>query len=57
MANISGTTIVSATSGCMPKPVTMARPRKLDSTIRSPWAMLTSRMTPKMSDRPVANNA
>ena len=27
------------------------------STLMSPWARLTNRITPKMSERPVANSA
>ena len=57
MANINGIAISAATNGLSPSAVTRTRIRKAASTIRSPWARLTSRMMPKTRLRPAANSA
>ena len=57
MPNITGSTITSDKKGFQPRPSTTSRARNAARMLRSPWARLTRRMTPKMSDRPVANSA
>jgi len=57
MANMAGRAISAATGSGRPRKDTSAMIRKADSTMRSPCARLTSRITPKISDRPDANSA
>ena len=57
IAAMAGTTINSAASGCRPMAVVTVSPKLAARTMRSPWAMLTSRMTPKISESPAAKSA
>jgi hypothetical protein len=57
IAAISGTTTSSEASGPIPSVAVTTSARYAASTIRSPCAMLTRRMTPKISDSPAANRA
>src|SRR5438093_2191212 len=52
-----GTTTTSAVSGLMSSVCTATTATNAARMLKSPWARLTSRMTPKISDSPVANSA
>ena len=54
---MAGTTTSRVHSGLTPAPSTIARARNAATIDRSPWARLTRRITPNMSDSPVANRA
>ena len=55
--NMTGSAISAAANGSRPSLAATSRIAKAASTMRSPWARLTSRMMPKISDSPVANSA
>src|SRR5262245_7763814 len=54
---MAGTQIARAARGFRPVAFTTTSARYAARTIRSPCAMFTRRMTPKISDRPMANKA
>ena len=55
--NIAGTTRASESSGFNPVTRTVTSARKAARMLRSPCARLTSRITPKIIDNPVAKSA
>ncbi len=54
--NAIGSTISVASTGLRPSDVVSTNSTKLVRTMKSPCAMLTKRITPADSDRPVANS-
>ena len=52
-----GATRISATNGFRPAVSTTTTARNAARMLRSPWARFTMRITPKMSERPVAKSA
>ena len=57
IANMMGIATSAARNGFNPSAMTSTRMRKAASTMRSPWARLTSRMMPKTRLSPAANRA
>ncbi|MNP65821.1 hypothetical protein D3C76_1614500 [compost metagenome] len=55
--NMIGTTTARLAKGDRPKCDTTSNARYDASTMKSPWAMLTRRITPKISESPTANMA
>ena len=56
-AKAAGSTMTSDTSGFHPRPSLTDAQKNAPSTARSPWARFTSRITPKVSESPVASSA
>ena len=54
---MTGTTTRAAMSAFTPAKDMNEKARKAPMTARSPWARLTMRITPNISDRPQANSA
>ena len=54
---MNGSTAIMLTKGSTPAVSITTMAMKAASTIRSPWAMFTSRITPKMMASPAANSA
>ena len=54
---MNGATRTRATNGLSPSVSTTTTARNAARMLRSPWARFTMRMTPKMSDSPVAKSA
>tara|TARA_B100001989_G_scaffold68213_1_gene46297 strand:- start:1680 stop:1907 length:228 start_codon:yes stop_codon:yes gene_type:complete len=52
-----GITTMRLIKGCKLRLVEIVKPRKAERIIKSPWAIFTSLITPKINERPAANKA